>query len=415
VANRIALTLVFTLSFGTYLMPELTVSVQIAPLALFAALVLVKVFFSPNLASSLESLFTAESLAFVFLLSLLIIAPAIQSEHSGSLAFSLMLALCLVLARLYMSLVPIQEVLEAFFWSGVVSVSVFLALAFTSLMEAIQTVSRFSVFSFHPNLLAFVLAGYFCVMIWKFVTAKWILKVISALVGVLCLVVIFFASSRGSILAIMGGCGAAVLLTVCRQPRERRRKSVRLFVVSAVLLCAVAVYVPQLETVNNALEFTDQILQVTHPQRGIESGFTGRFDKWELTLNALSDGSWIIGHGIRSSDSQEQLIDNSYLVMLYEIGIVPLILVCFRYVTVLGHFLRSYLKSRNEKRRLLHFSCTLLILVFVTNNIVARFLLSVGNPFSLMALLLFVTPTSMIVAKAAHPHPHFYGDSLAAR
>lgn len=379
-------------------MPDLTISVQIVPLALFAALVLTRFFFSPDVASAVVSLFVSESLISVFLLALLIIAPAIQSEHSGCLSFSLMLALCLVLARLYTSLVPIQEVLEAFFWSAVVSVSVFLALGFASLAESVQNASRLWIFNFHPNLLAFVLAGYSCVAVWKFMTGNWTHKLISALVGVLCLVVIFFASSRGSIVAIVVGCGVAFVLYIYKLPRKQKARALKRFAVSTVVLLSVSMSISQLESVSTALDFTDKILQVTHPQRGIDSGFTGRFDKWELTLNALSDGSWMIGHGIRSSDDQEQLIDNSYLVMIYEIGIVPLVLVCWRYGKVLDYLLRGYFKHSNT----LHLSCALLIVVFLTNNIVARYLLSVGNPFSLLALLLFVIPTRLITEEELH-------------
>src|ERR1035441_8315407 len=164
-ANRIALTMVFTLSFASYLAPDLTLSLQIAPLVLFALIVVFRVFFSRDLLAALESLVAIDSLLFVLFVSLLVIIPSMQSEFDKSFAFSIVLSACLILARLYMAVVPVSDVLDAFFWSGVISVTVFLPLVFTSLLESIRTLSRFTAFSFHPNLLAFVLGGYFCSMV----------------------------------------------------------------------------------------------------------------------------------------------------------------------------------------------------------------------------------------------------------
>jgi len=391
-ANRIALTMVFTLSFASYLAPDLTLWRQIAPLVLFALIVVFRVFFSKDLLSALESLFAIDSLLFVLFVSLLVIVPSMQSEFDKSFAFSIVLSSCLILARLYMAVVPVSEVLEAFFWSGVIAVTVFLPLVFTNLLESIRTLSRFTAFSFDPNLLAFVLGGYFCSMVWKFLSGGWIIKLIAAPIGIVCLIVMFFASSRGSILGIIGGCSVIAAIWVAHMPKRERARSVRLALWGVALIMTAFILVQRLEWVEDTYAFVDKVLQLTDAGRGIDSGFTGRFDKWQETVNSLKDGTWLLGHGIRSSDSMPQLIDNSYIVSLYEIGFVPVALICVRFLANLRRFMKAHSRVTDPRQAQLLLGCTLLMVSFLLNNFVARYLFAVGNPYSFLAILLFVAP-----------------------
>lgn len=136
-ANGIVLTLVFTLSFMSYITPELSTAVQLAPLALFAALVFFKVIWSGSVFDAVTSLFEPDGLLYVLLISILIIAPSVASDSGKSIETGLVIAICLVLARIYISVVPVQEVLEAYFWSGIVSVGLFTFLSFASLVQSI--------------------------------------------------------------------------------------------------------------------------------------------------------------------------------------------------------------------------------------------------------------------------------------
>ncbi len=391
-AYRIALTLVFTLSFTSYMSSELSLSAQLAPLALFAVIVVFRVFFSNDLLTALESLFATDGLLFVLFLSLLVVAPSIQSEYERSFAFSLALAFCLILARLYMVVVPIGEVVEAFFWSGVVSVIVFVPLAFGSLMESIRSISRFTIFSFHSNLLALLLAGYFCAMVWKFIVGGWLYRVIAAPVGIVCLVVIFFASSRGAIAGIIGGGALTSGMYIACMPREQRYRALKPALVVLLAIFVTFVFLQSSQWVDDTYTFVDEVLKVTDANRGVDSGFTGRFDKWQETINTLKDGTWLLGHGIRSSDSMTQLIDNSYMVGLYEIGAFPLILICCRFGGTLRRFIKSYATAKDRETAQLFLACSLLMATFLLSNFVERYLFAIGNPYSLLAILFFVAP-----------------------
>jgi O-antigen ligase len=93
-----------------------------------------------------------------------------------------------------------------------------------------------------------------------------------------------------------------------------------------------------------------------------------------------------------------QLIDNSYLVTLYEVGILPLVLISFRFLSLVIRTVKKYLSSTDPTEAATHLAFVLLLTVFLSNNFVARFLFAVGNPYSLFALLVFVTPTSTLSA-----------------
>jgi O-antigen ligase len=404
VANRIALTMIFTLSFASYIVPDLSLLLQIAPLVLFMLLVVFKVLLSSSLLDAMESLFAPDGLAFVLLLSLCLIASSVQS--SESLAFSLLLCSCLLLARLYMAVVPLSEVLEAFFWSGVICIAFFVPMSLATLIEAVRSLSRFTAFNFHPNLLAFVLAGFFCTMAWKTLTGGRVVRLIAFPLGVICLVIIFLASSRGSIAGILVGGVVAVVLSTVRLVKEEDSKSLRRLLIFAALAITALIVVHAEGWSQDTYDVADQVLQVTDSNRGIDSGLSGRFDKWQETMNTMRDGSWLWGHGIRTSDSMSQLIDNSYLVTLYEVGILPLLLISFRFFSLVLRSVKKYFSATDPTQAATHLVCILLMTVFLSNNFVARYLFAVGNPYSFFALLVFVAPTTTLSASARSESRH---------
>ena len=396
--NRIVLTVVFTLSFVAFMADELTLTLQLLPLILFAILVFFEVLCSESLLKAVGSLFELDGLMFVFFLSVFIVGPSLVSNYGKSPAFSLFLCLCLILARLYMAVVPISEVLEAFFWSGLLSIGIFGPLSFAGFMQSVATLERFSPFSFQPNLLGFLLAGYFCVMVWKFMTGSWRMKILTGLVGLVYLIVIFFASSRAAIVAIAAGGVFILVMEFLRATGQQRRKFVRLgLFVTVVLLVGLVVFIQNSERAYNAFNFFDQVLQLTNDYRGVGTGFSGRLDRWQQVMRMFSDGTFLIGKGIRYSDqSESEAIDNSYLVIPYEVGLVPLILIVWRYFSILRRFLRVSFRTEDQGERRFSLAVGLLLVVLLVSNLAERYLFGVGNPYSLFAFLLFAAPTRQL-------------------
>jgi hypothetical protein len=93
-------------------------------------------------------------------------------------------------------------------------------------------------------------------------------------------------------------------------------------------------------------------------------------------------------------------IDNSYLVILYELGFFPFALITFRFFSILSGFIWGHLHSLDQERRELYMICSLLMAVFLVNDVVGRFMFALANPFSLFAFLLFAAPTSVLELNA---------------
>lgn len=396
--NRIVLTLVFTLSFVGFMGEELTLALQLLPLILFAILVLFKVVYSNSLLKAVGSLFDLDGLVFVVFLSLFIVGPSLVSNYEKSFGFSLFLCLCLLLGRLYTAVVPVQEILEAFFWSGLVSIAVFLPLSFAGLLQSIGALERFSPFSFQPNLLGFLLAGYFCVMVWKFLTGGWVMKIVTGLAGFIDLAITFFASSRSALVALVAGCCFIVGMEFLHALPQQRKRFVRfgLFTTAALVL-GIGALLWNSDRAYNTFNFFDRVLQLTNEYRGVGTGFTGRLDRWYQVTRIFSDGTFLIGKGIRYSDqSESEAIDNSYLVIPYEIGVVPLVLITWRYFSILRRSLKAYFRAGDANDRRLCLAIGFLLVVFLVSNLALRYLFGVGNPYSLAALLLFITPNNQM-------------------
>jgi hypothetical protein len=244
-------------------------------------------------------------------------------------------------------------------------------------------------------------------MVWKLLAGNLRLKILTGSVGLFCLVVIFFASSRGSIVAILAGGVFIAGIAILSVGKETARKVMQVGLLLAAVLLGLFLLIQNLDWTRNAYAFVDEVLAISDEYRGINTGFSGRFDQWSRATRVLSDGTWVVGQGLRSSDmlfAENQLIDNSYLVGLYELGLIPTLLITWRFITVSYRFLVAYFRSTDREGRYFYLACGLFMTIFLLNNVVARFFFSVGNPFSLVALLFFVTPTRRLVSVPAAAH-----------
>lgn len=394
ILSQLVLCFVFTLSFATYMAPNLTVSLQLAPLALFAALVFFKVLGSDSLLIALAGVFETDGLLYLIFLSALMLESSFGSKLNESFQFALLLSGCLLLARVYMTVVSIREVLEAFYWSAILSILIFLPLSFEALIQSIATFSRLIFLNFHPNLLALQLAGYLSVMIWKFMKGGWFTRTLSGLAGFVCIVGILLASSRGAIVGVAAGFVFVFGTVIASSAKHLRKKTINISLLVVTLLIPLVVLASSMDSTRDAYAVLDQVLSLSTPDRGLDSGMSGRVDMWHEALRVFSDGTWLFGHGVRSSDAAYTypMIDNSYLVILYDMGAVSLILIAWRFVTILIRIARNAFCAVDKDARNLYIACGMFIVVLLVTSIVERSLFAVGNPFSLLAFLFFIAP-----------------------
>jgi hypothetical protein len=379
---------VFTLSSVTFFALDLDTEdlaekakILVLPL-LFLGLVVLIVLLFPKRWPKQAALFTGEGSTVVWLVPLFTLLPSLFSNFEKSFQYWLLDFIILVLCRLYTVRVPLHDVLQGIFWSGVTFAAAVLIFAWELLLNAISTLTRFMPFGFHPNTIAFILATYFAVALWQIVVGPLYKKILGGFTAIVCLVVIFLASSRGSLLAALIST-IVVSLMICIYEKRYRM----LLMVPLVLSLAIAVFV-QSSLFKDAYDLADQVLQFSGGSRGIGSGMTGRFSEWRITWALLLRGSWVYGNGVRASDGLTYPVDNGLLVLLYDMGIVPVLLIIGRFAFILWQSYHRYVTLGSDMDLVLFF----LLLSFLLNNITARFLFGVGNPSSLFAVMLLASP-----------------------
>ena len=384
-----SLTVIFLLSFVQYFFPIEPIVQLIPVLLLFFLAYMVLIFSNPvNFSRIIGELFAPK--IFLFILAITLV-PTIVSLFFGdvySVLYGCLMMLTLFSIRVILSVVSIEDVLSSYFYASAVAIPIFVIVNVKDLFDAITGNYRLFSFFFHPNLIAFLIVGFIPVQLWKFRTQTkyrfWILVLI--FMG---LIILFFSSSRGSIVSILAGGTVISAIYYFKQINIGNLKITGRHFLYAIFLSGLGMIIILINpiVVDNFLWYIADKLDLFNPYRGLGTGLTGRIDNWNFTLYSLKHGSWFLGNGFRSGSAELGFsIDNGYLTIVYEIGIIPALLVTIKYIWVTLRFALKYLRAQIFQETALSLSIIFIMVIFLTNNIVARYLFGLGNPFSLLAL-----------------------------
>ena len=263
------------------------------------------------------------------------------------------------------------------------------------LAELASVERRFSTEGMHPNLLGFCCAGFACTSICSivFVRSRW--HWLSLITGLVSLITVYLASSRGSIAAILVGIFVVSILMTLRLIRRALAGHVKaLKILTALcgfclLLGIVAMFAGQ-EILGSAIasEIYDR-LQIFNQYRGMDSGLTGRVDTWRWVYSNYNAADFWLGVGPRKSRLIAGDIDNGYIVLILENGLLAGTIIIIRYIYVTLWLVWVSYRSQNVLEVKLALALVLMSVAFLINNLVARYLFGIGNPFCLYGLLLF--------------------------
>lgn len=245
--------------------------------------------------------------------------------------------------------------------------------------DPVNGLDRFSPYGLHPNLVGHIFGGFAVMFFCSMLSGKNMTRKIffAALMGVSMLYCVA-ASSRGGFFAAVLGIGA-VCATVIWQDRVKR-KYFMLFILLAILaFFATGAGVKMVSYLSSIFEFASN-------DRGMESGLTGRTANWGKLLHTVfsSVTFMLFGSGLRTG-GVEVLgydIDNSYLNLLYEIGLPSTAIFIMLLLATTNKLRKALLKTPDLLKAI-----ALGLLVFtLCESVVARYLLSIGNPLSLFVL-----------------------------
>lgn len=241
----------------------------------------------------------------------------------------------------------------------------------------------------HPNLIAFVLGGYVPVLLWRAIEERrakrryaWM-----ALTGV-ALVLIFLSGSRGTLSGLLAAFLVGSLRAVFTPSYlQRLRLSPRLIILSILSVLFLGYFLGSHHRLAHIAGFVVESLQLNSSQRGLHSGLSGRTRIWDVTFAILRHSNrWFLGFGYRAGDRLVGTIDNGYIQLLFESGLIAGSVV-LGYMSRTLYFLwqASRLRENNAWTRyyIMLFS---LMVVYLLNNISTRYLFTYGSSFSLLVL-----------------------------
>lgn len=245
--------------------------------------------------------------------------------------------------------------------------------------DPVNGLNRFGPYGLHPNLVGHIFGGFgvmfFCFMLYG---KKLLYKMFFAVLVFISFVYCIAASSRGGFFA--GILGIVTVYAIAIWKDKVRRKYLLLFILLVLLIPFVT------QGVDKITNYLSSIFEYGSGDRGMGSGLTGRTGNWDKLLHTVfsSVTSMLFGNGLRTG-STEVLgydIDNSYLNLLYEMGLASTML-----------FVMLILANTNKLRKaLLHTPDVLkasavgLLVFILCESVVARYLLSIGNPLSLFVV-----------------------------
>jgi exopolysaccharide production protein ExoQ len=319
--------------------------------------------------------------------SILSAAVAISHSAEPSILFSMAFLMALLLISVLVRVVTLEELLD-------IGANVALVLTLTGLIfnraEFVRALSititriglfRFMPFSNHPDLTGFLFGASAILLARRALLAKSVGERILMSGGTaLALIFILAASARASVVAVAVAIGLAVLREVHFSKRV---------ILAAAGSAALAIVTVSIAFGDSALKYIQGILEINSRTRGIQSGGSGRTDLWLQGVATLfSDPTLVLfGGGLRSSDIANIgfSTEDSYITILLDSGLFmgSALIAVFLYCPIKAMWLSRPSGNARSKLILLPYFFVFIIVESIFN----RYLLAIGNPLSLFALM----------------------------
>jgi O-antigen ligase len=150
-------------------------------------------------------------------------------------------------------------------------------------------------------------------------------------------------------------------------------------------------------------DYVSDFLALTSSQRGLKSGLSGRTNIWEIAFRLLRmHNRWLFGFGYRAGDRMVGTIDNGYIQLLFESGLIAGLMIFGSMLRVFYLLWQASRPRENNAWTRYYMVLWCLMIVYFLNNISARYLFSFGSPFSLCVLCLMAASRQELVGGGMH-------------
>lgn len=243
---------------------------------------------------------------------------------------------------------------------------------------------RFAPLGMHPNLSGLVYGGGSLLFFQHFLaTPRTHHKLFALLLSALCMSMVLAASARASLLAL-GLTGTVAVVLIAWRGSRRARMALTL---SAVALVAIGVF-----KATAIADYLTVILDLDSPTRGTDSGATGREVIWRdgIALVFSDPLLFFTGRGVRAAGPEVIgfPVESSYINLALEHGVVFGLLIALSFLATAWRAIGRSFDTGAMNPAL--FLSGLMLLFVLVQSIFNRYLVAVGNPYSLLALLLLL-------------------------
>lgn len=326
--------------------------------------------------------------AIAFLFAMLV---AWMTGNVLSTMYGAMLLLVLVSIAFLIRHRGAAELIVVFRWAYVALVGTLLLLEhqalFASLSGSVEYglgLVRYQPLGMNPNLSGLVYGGGALLFFQRYLAAhKSSQKVFALAIVAMCLFVLLAASARASMLALaVAGVTGVTLITLRGSRRSRMSLVLAAFVGLIVILYKWA----------DIKDYLSLILDIDSPTRGVDSGATGRTEIWRAGFALVFSDPVLLftGRGIRSA-LPEVIgfpVESSYINLALEHGVFFGSLITLVFVVTACRALQQGLNPGQSRYQL--FMVGLMLVFMLAQSFFNRYLIGVGNPYSLWILVLIL-------------------------
>jgi len=324
-------------------------------------------------------------IAFLFAMLVAWMTGNVLSTKYGAMLLLVLLAIAFLVRHS-----DAAKLIAVFRWAYVALIGTLLLLEspalFASLTGSVQYglgLVRYQPLGMHPNLSGLVYGGGALLFFQRYLAAhKWSQKAFALAVMVLCLCVLLAASARASMLSLaFAGLTGAFLIALQGSQRSKKILLIAVFGVIVALFNWVAIK-----------DYLSLIMDVDSPTRGVDSGATGRTEIWQAGVELVLSNEVLLftGRGIRSAlpGIIGFPVESSYINLALEHGLFFGSLIVLAFVVTAWRSLRQGLKRGQRDDQL--FMAGLMLIFILAQSIFNRYLIGVGNPYSLWILVLIL-------------------------
>jgi O-antigen ligase len=324
----------------------------------------------------------------ICLLPIVIISAitSLATNNIYSFEFSIIFLLYCFALSLITRAINLTEILDVFVYT---ILAIVLTVLITQHQELINTLSsydalqRFRPLNMHPNLTGMVYGGAAICLAFKGLYCDHLKqKILFLSAACSCILFILAASARAALVALIV-VSIIWLYTFIKNLDQKRFRYL-----ATGLGCLFLIGLLYLDQTFN---FLSEILEFDSDTRGVDSGATGRNELWALGASTiLEDTSRLLfGYGLRSSESSRIgfSLESSYLTLLFEIGIFSTILFLFLVYTAIRLAMKIS-KREGENGIGAYYSIAMLLLFLLLQSVFNRYLIAIGNFYSVFFLIL---------------------------